>query len=272
MSRPPPTRGCWAAGSCCASPRAATGSARTRCCSPAASPEPGRAVVDAGAGVGAVGLAVALRAPVGQREPVERQADLASIARRTSRATAWSTRVRVVACDLLVPAARRAAGSPTARQRGIHQSSLLRAGRRARLAPWRAGAGACAGGGRPRRVDARVPRPARARRTLRDDPPAAGAGADPGGLRGAARRACASCRSMRAREKMPGASSSRAARAAARRSPSRRLSSFTRRTDASRRARKRSIAARRCSSPNESKGRALQRALAIDRLNAHQLR
>ncbi|MFN3891833.1 MAG: tRNA1(Val) (adenine(37)-N6)-methyltransferase [Beijerinckiaceae bacterium] len=72
--------------------------------------DPGDLVVDAGAGVGAVGLAVALRAPDAQVRLLERQADLAAIAEENAAANGLAARTRVLACDLLVPASRRAAG------------------------------------------------------------------------------------------------------------------------------------------------------------------
>src|SRR5690606_2517777 len=74
--------------------------------------EPGELVVDAGAGVGAVGLAVALRAPAASVRLLERQADLAAIAEENAAANGLADRVRVLACDLLAPQSRRAAGLP----------------------------------------------------------------------------------------------------------------------------------------------------------------
>lgn len=72
--------------------------------------EPGPLVVDAGAGVGAVGLCVAMRAPASRVALLERQDDLAALARENVAANGLEARVRVVACDLLAPARRRAAG------------------------------------------------------------------------------------------------------------------------------------------------------------------
>ena len=72
--------------------------------------EPGDLVVDAGAGVGAVGLCVALRAPGSQVALVERQSDLAALAQENVAANGLEARVRILACDLLAPAQRRAAG------------------------------------------------------------------------------------------------------------------------------------------------------------------
>jgi tRNA1(Val) A37 N6-methylase TrmN6 len=72
--------------------------------------EPGPHVIDAGAGVGAVGLAVALRSPDSSVWLVERQADLAALAQENAGRNGLSQRVRALACDLLVPAMRREAG------------------------------------------------------------------------------------------------------------------------------------------------------------------
>ena len=74
--------------------------------------EPGSHVVDAGAGVGAVGLAVALRAPSASVCLVERQGDLAAIAQENAARNGLAARVRVAECDLLAPAGRRGAGLP----------------------------------------------------------------------------------------------------------------------------------------------------------------
>lgn len=76
--------------------------------------EVGPLVVDAGAGVGAVGLAVALRAPQAQVRLVERQEDIAALAAENARANGLSERVAVVNCDLLGAGARRSAGLPNA--------------------------------------------------------------------------------------------------------------------------------------------------------------
>ena len=70
----------------------------------------GPLVVDAGAGVGAVGLCVAMRAPGARIALVERQPDLADLARENCARNGMADRVTVAACDLLSPASRRAAG------------------------------------------------------------------------------------------------------------------------------------------------------------------
>ncbi len=72
--------------------------------------EVGSLVVDAGAGVGAVGLAVALRAPLAQVRLVERQEDLAALAWENASANGLSDRVAAVGCDLLSAGSRRGAG------------------------------------------------------------------------------------------------------------------------------------------------------------------
>ena len=72
--------------------------------------ELGPLVVDAGAGVGGVGLAVALRAPQSQVRLIERQPDLAALAQENVSANGLTDRVDVLSCDLLSAAARRASG------------------------------------------------------------------------------------------------------------------------------------------------------------------
>lgn len=72
--------------------------------------EPGGLIVDAGAGVGAVGLALALRAPGAAALLIERQPDIAAMAVENAARNGLSSRVRVLNCDLLDLAARRAAG------------------------------------------------------------------------------------------------------------------------------------------------------------------
>lgn len=74
--------------------------------------DPGSDIVDAGAGVGAVGLAVALRSLQARVSLVERQADLAALARENVSDNGLLARARVLECDLLDVAARRAAGLP----------------------------------------------------------------------------------------------------------------------------------------------------------------
>lgn len=72
--------------------------------------EPGDLIVDAGAGVGAVGLAVALRARDAQVRLVERQPELVGLAQENVAANGLGERVRVVGCDLLSAASRKGAG------------------------------------------------------------------------------------------------------------------------------------------------------------------
>jgi tRNA1(Val) A37 N6-methylase TrmN6 len=72
--------------------------------------EPGPRIVDAGAGVGAVGLAIALRAADARVTLVERDEAAAALARENAALNDLATRVDVAACDLLDPASRRAAG------------------------------------------------------------------------------------------------------------------------------------------------------------------
>ncbi|MBX9757383.1 MAG: methyltransferase [Beijerinckiaceae bacterium] len=72
--------------------------------------DPGERIIDAGAGVGTVGLALALRAPSASVFLIERQADLVALAAQNAERNGLAERVRTLACDLLVPAERRAAG------------------------------------------------------------------------------------------------------------------------------------------------------------------
>ena len=72
--------------------------------------DPGPQIVDAGAGVGAVGLALAQRAPQSCVRLVERDAQAAELARANVALNALEGRVSVAECDLLDASARRAAG------------------------------------------------------------------------------------------------------------------------------------------------------------------
>ncbi|MDP2358173.1 MAG: methyltransferase [Beijerinckiaceae bacterium] len=72
--------------------------------------EPGELLIDAGAGVGAVGLTLAIRAPGAQVLLVERQPELVALALENVAANELSDRVRVLGCDLLSPASRKGAG------------------------------------------------------------------------------------------------------------------------------------------------------------------
>ena len=68
-------------------------------------------VVDLGAGVGTVGLAIAARCPLARAVLVEREPELASLARRNGAANGFGDRVSVIEADVLAPArARHAAG------------------------------------------------------------------------------------------------------------------------------------------------------------------
>lgn len=72
--------------------------------------DPGPQIVDAGAGVGAVGLALALRSPQSCVRLVELDAQAAELARANIALNAMKARVTLAECDLLDPASRRAAG------------------------------------------------------------------------------------------------------------------------------------------------------------------
>ena len=67
-------------------------------------------VIDVGAGVGAVGLAVALRSPGVTVDLVEKDPTLAAIAADNAVANGLGQRARALALDILVPSARRASG------------------------------------------------------------------------------------------------------------------------------------------------------------------
>lgn len=72
--------------------------------------DPGPLVLDAGAGVGGVGLSVAVRAPASQVVLVERQPDLAALARDNALRNELAERAQVAECDLLDRESRQAAG------------------------------------------------------------------------------------------------------------------------------------------------------------------
>lgn len=67
-------------------------------------------VLDAGAGVGTVGLCVARRLPLTEVSLVERQPRLADLARRNVAGNGLADRARVIEADLLAPRAMHAAG------------------------------------------------------------------------------------------------------------------------------------------------------------------
>jgi len=73
----------------------------------AASPAAGR-IADVGAGVGAVGLAIALRFPTARVDLVEIDPELADLARRNAAANGLGERVRVIVADATSAASRRA--------------------------------------------------------------------------------------------------------------------------------------------------------------------
>ncbi|MDE3175604.1 MAG: methyltransferase [Pseudomonadota bacterium] len=67
-------------------------------------------IVDVGAGVGAVGLALARRLPQARLDLVEIDAETAALAADNAARNGLAERVRVAVCDVTSPAARRAAG------------------------------------------------------------------------------------------------------------------------------------------------------------------
>lgn len=64
-------------------------------------PEPGDVVCDVGAGTGAVGIGVGVRAPACRVVLVERASDLAELARRNAALNAMADRIEVVEADVL---------------------------------------------------------------------------------------------------------------------------------------------------------------------------
>jgi tRNA1(Val) A37 N6-methylase TrmN6 len=87
--------------------RAGTDSVLLAACAPV---DPGPIVLDAGAGVGAVGLAVALRAPQTQVLLVERDPVALELARQNLALNGLQARGQVIAADVLSAARRREAG------------------------------------------------------------------------------------------------------------------------------------------------------------------
>ena len=67
-------------------------------------------IVDVGAGVGAVGLALAERAPLASADLVEVDPGLARLAETNAERNGLRARTRILTCDILDPKARRAAG------------------------------------------------------------------------------------------------------------------------------------------------------------------
>ena len=68
--------------------------------------EPGPRVIDAGAGIGAVGLSVAARSPSSSVTLIERDGALAALARANADANGFGDRVQTATCDLLDARAR----------------------------------------------------------------------------------------------------------------------------------------------------------------------
>ncbi len=72
--------------------------------------DPGDLIVDAGAGVGAVGLSIAFRVRDAEVRLLERQPELLRLAEDNVAANGLCDRVRVLGCDLLSAASRKGAG------------------------------------------------------------------------------------------------------------------------------------------------------------------
>ena len=168
----------------------------------AAAGTPEGRIADVGAGVGAVGLALAQRSERAFADLIEIDPDLARLAGINAARNGLQARARVLRLDVLRPA--RATRGRARRRNGRlrrHQPAVLRIGSRSRLPEPRPSAGPCppAGGGRrdARSLDSGLARPARARRPVRDDPPPRRARrrSSPRSRTGSARSRC--CRSIR---------------------------------------------------------------------------
>ena len=246
----------------------------------AAAGAPARRIVDVGAGVGAVGLALLQRWPEARGDLVEIDPELAALARdnaalnglRPARASSRSTRSR--------RARRREAGLADGEADlvvtnppffdALKVRASPDAGRaRAHVAPARRGAASAA-----RSLDRRQPRPAGAGRALRHDPSPRRARPRSSPRSGAGSAASRCCRSIREPSKTPIGCWSRASRDRKRRCASRRPSCCTKRPAPSRRwPRPFTAARRRSTGPRESAARsALTRRDRVSRVRRENLR
>ena len=160
----------------------------------AAAGTPEGRIVDVGAGVGAVGLALAKRSALASADLVEIDPELARLAESNAARNGLQARTRVLRLDALDP---REPPRGRASRRGgrvrRHQPAVLRGQDGSRLSGRRQSASACPAARRrrrgARRLDSGLARDSRARRAVRDDPPARRAWRDPRRDRRAARRA-----------------------------------------------------------------------------------
>lgn len=97
--------------------------------------DPGPVVVDAGAGVGAVGLAVGLRAPGAAVTLIERDAALGALARENIEMNGLAGRATIAVCDLLSARSRRAAGVADARASAVFTNPPFYAAAAVRASP-----------------------------------------------------------------------------------------------------------------------------------------
>ncbi len=141
----------------------------------AAAAKEGR-IVDVGAGVGAVGLALAKSSALASVDLVEIDAELAALAEHNAARNGLEARARVLRLDVLSARERREAGLTEQANCVVTNPPFFDA-RAVRASPdERQGARACLGrGGRGRdacRLDSGFARDARAGRAVCDDPPA----------------------------------------------------------------------------------------------------
>ena len=104
-------------------------------------------IVDVGAGVGAVGLALAQRNPLASVDLVEIDPELAALAERNAARNGLETRTRVLRLDALNPKERREAGLTESASLRRHQPAILRRPRGPRLSRRGQSARACLGRG-----------------------------------------------------------------------------------------------------------------------------
>ncbi len=101
----------------------------------AAGARPARRVVDVGAGVGAVGLALARRHPQAEVDLVEIDAETAALAVVNAERNGLAGRARIVVADVTAPSARRAAGLADAAADLVATNPPFLEARAARLSP-----------------------------------------------------------------------------------------------------------------------------------------
>jgi len=97
--------------------------------------DPGPRVVDAGAGVGAVGLALALRAPQSRVTLIERDSRIAALAAGNAALNGLTDRVETAVCDLMDTGGRRAAGLENERASSVYSNPPFFAAGAVRASP-----------------------------------------------------------------------------------------------------------------------------------------